>query len=582
MTNGLISTVERVDDIPLLLAQMEKIQLAPLLDNHFPMHGHWKGLGLGHIVQVWLAYILSEGDHRLNHVESWADSLQITLAKCLARPVRSLDFTDDRLAIVLDSLGQDDDFEAFERNLNQGIIRVYDLKAKRVRVDSTSASGYMTVMENGLFQFGHSKDHRPDLPQLKINQSALDPLGIPLTTTIVSGEKADDPLYIPEIRKVQNSLLEHGVLYVGDCKMASLATRAYVAKSDDFYLCPLSSVQMPESELSLLLDKIWNNEQTLTSIYRPAVDENDDPEQIAEGYGYTIHLESDEAGDHFSWDEQRLVVRSLNHARKQEHTLHAHIKEAQTVIAKLNQRGRGIKTLDEKEMHAAVDTILKKYKLQSLLQIEYRREEKKTLQKATRKRETYILVETSITVHSTLNQDALDKYVRNLGWRVYACNDPALSIEEAVLAYRQEYLIEHGFARYKGKALGLTPIYLSSTTRIKGLVRLLSIGLRILCLLEFSVRETLQQKQEKLSGIYKGNPKRATIRPTAEVMLNVFRGISLVVLTINGVKYLEITPLTPVQNKILAFLGFSPTCYTILCKVPWELHNEYSYKVAPG
>jgi transposase len=102
-----------------------------------------------------------------------------------------------------------------------------------------------------------------------------------------------------------------------------------------------------------------------------------------------------------------------------------------------------------------------------------------------------------MTVHSTLNQDAFEKYVRNLGWRVYVCNDHALSIEEAVLAYRQDYLIEHGFARYKGKVLGLTPIYLSSTTRIKGLIRLLSIGLRILCLLEFSVRETLQQKQEK-------------------------------------------------------------------------------------
>lgn len=287
MTNGLISTVERVDDIPLLLAQMEKIQLATLLDKHFPMHGHWKGLSLGSIVEVWLAYILSEGDHRLNHVESWAEGLLITLEKCIERPVRSLDFTDDRLAIVLDSLGQDDDFEAFESTLNQGIIRVYDLRTKRVRVDSTSASGYMTVTENGLFQFGHSKDHRPDLPQLKINQSALDPLGIPLTTTIVSGEKADDPLYIPEIRKVQNSLIEHGVLYVGDCKMASLATRAYVAKSDDYYLCPLSAVQMPESELSLLLDKIWSNEQALTRIYRPAVDANHAPEQIAEGYCYT-------------------------------------------------------------------------------------------------------------------------------------------------------------------------------------------------------------------------------------------------------------------------------------------------------
>jgi hypothetical protein len=55
MANGVLSKVERVDDIPLLLARMKKIQLSSFLDKHFPMHDHWKGLGLGHIIEVWLA-----------------------------------------------------------------------------------------------------------------------------------------------------------------------------------------------------------------------------------------------------------------------------------------------------------------------------------------------------------------------------------------------------------------------------------------------------------------------------------------------------------------------------------------------
>lgn len=135
MTEGLVNTVERIDDIPLLLAQMDKIQLVEILDKHFPMHGNWQGLGLGHVTQVWLAYILSEGDHRLNHVESWTDGLLITLGKCLGIPVRSLDFSDDRLAVILDCFGQDDKFAEFEGDLNQGIIRVYDLRPKRVRIE---------------------------------------------------------------------------------------------------------------------------------------------------------------------------------------------------------------------------------------------------------------------------------------------------------------------------------------------------------------------------------------------------------------------------------------------------------------
>jgi hypothetical protein len=41
-----ITRTERVDDIPLLLAQMEKMNIAALLDKHFPVHGNWQGLSL--------------------------------------------------------------------------------------------------------------------------------------------------------------------------------------------------------------------------------------------------------------------------------------------------------------------------------------------------------------------------------------------------------------------------------------------------------------------------------------------------------------------------------------------------------
>lgn len=430
----------------------------------------------------------------------------------------------------------------------------------------------MSVTEDGLFQFGHSKDHRPDLPQLKINQSALDPLGIPLTTTIVSGEKADDPLYIPEIKKVQRSLQTHGMLYIGDCKMASLATRAYIAESGDFYLSPLSSVQTPAANMRDILRPVWNNEQELTKVYRPLLAENIQPEAIAEGFIYTTTLQSEIGinGELFSWDEQRLVVHSFKHAEKNKRILEAQTKKAMDAIAKLNQRGRGVKSLDEKELHRAVESILKNYGVSDFLQVSYHKETIETLRKAYRGREAYLLIETKITTHTTLETEAWENTIKSLGWRVYACNDKDLSLAEAVLAYRQEYLIEHGFARYKGKTLGLTPLYLCSTTRIKGLIRLLSIGLRILCLLEFTVQKALQERGEKLSGIYKGNPKRTTASPTAEMMLKSFRGISLIAMHIQGNNHREITPLTVTQERIIVLLGLPIGYYATLLDAPYQ------------
>ncbi len=150
-------TNERVDDIPLLLAQMERMGIPSLLDEFFPTHGNWQGLSLGWTATIWLAHILSEGDHRLNHVQSWAEKRLETLSRCTGQTVRGLDFSDDRLAEVLSALGQDAAWDDFEMALNGHLLRVYDLNPQQVRLDSTTASGYGSVTPDGLFQFGHSR-----------------------------------------------------------------------------------------------------------------------------------------------------------------------------------------------------------------------------------------------------------------------------------------------------------------------------------------------------------------------------------------------------------------------------------------
>jgi transposase len=138
---NLIITTERVDNVPLLLAQMERMGLPTLLDAHFPPHGNHQGMSLGWISTVWLAHILSQADHRLNRVRPWATHLQETLNPWLPAPLHPTDLTDDRLADVLRILSDAPHWAAFEGSLNGQILRVYDLRPVTVRVDSTTASG---------------------------------------------------------------------------------------------------------------------------------------------------------------------------------------------------------------------------------------------------------------------------------------------------------------------------------------------------------------------------------------------------------------------------------------------------------
>jgi transposase len=112
---------------------------------------------------------------------------------------------------VLQRLSNDTRWAAFASALNQYTVRVYDLSTARVHVDSPSARAYAAVTEGGLFQFGHSQDDRPDLPQVKVMQAVLAPLGMPLATDVVSGERADDPLSLPCIARVQASVGRRGL-----------------------------------------------------------------------------------------------------------------------------------------------------------------------------------------------------------------------------------------------------------------------------------------------------------------------------------------------------------------------------------
>src|SRR5499433_996270 len=562
---------ERVDDIPLLLEQMQRMGLPALLDHHLPTHGNWQGLSLGWVSTIWLSSMLSRGDHRMVHVEPWVAQRLWTLGVTTGQAVQRGDFTDDHLEIVVRGLSDDTRWAAFESALNQHTVRVYDLSTARVHVDSTSASVYATVSEGGLFQLGHSKDHRPDLPQVKVIQAVLDPLGMPLATDVVSGERADDPLYIPCIERVQASMGRHGLLYVGDCKMAARDTRARIAAAGDFYLCPLPQVQLDEGEFDAALAAVGKGEGVLSSVVREGP--QGQPEVIAEGYEYPVAMSPKGEGQGESWTERRLVVRSVRQAHAAEAALRARVAQAMAQIEALNQRGRGKKRFATvSAFRQAVVAIVQRYSVEDLLWFRFTQHDTPRPVRAYRGQPARVDHDRHATVEVRVDEAALEAAVRRLGWCVYATNQPveSLSLEQAVLAYRSEYQVERSFGRLKGRPLSLTPMYVQRDDHATGLIRLLSIALRVLTLLEFVSRRQLAAEGTELAGLYAGNPRRETARPTAERLLEAFQDITLT--SVKGAQQIDqhITILSPLQQRILELLGFSSELYTRLSTVSSE------------
>jgi transposase len=113
--------------------------------------------------------------------------------------------------------------------------------------------------------------------------------------------------------------------------------------------------------------------------------------------------------------------------------------------------------------------------------------------RAYRERPAYEKQEGHATVEVQVDEAALASAVSRLGWRMYSTNQPApqLSLEQAVLAYRSDYLVERSLGRLKGRPLSLTPMYVQRDDPATGLIRLWSIALRVLTLVEFIVRRQL-------------------------------------------------------------------------------------------
>lgn len=217
-------------------------------------------------------------------------------------------------------------------------------------------------------------------------------------------------------------------------------------------------------------------------------------------------------------------------------------------------------------MRQAAEEILRQYRIEGLLSLNITQHVQERRVRKYGDRPAEVRIERDVSLMVSQNETAIQQAIAQLGSQVYGTNASQndLPLAKAVLAYRNEYLVERGFARLKGPTLSLTPMFLKDDRRMIGLIRLLSIGLRVLTLLEFAVRRELAQNQEKLVGLYAGNPKRTTATPRAETLLEAFQNIYLNSVTIGEQILLHITPLSDLQRKILSLLGLSPDIYSQL------------------
>ena len=557
---------ERVDDIPLLIGLAQKLRLPEIMDKHLGNHGNHQGLSNGWLATVWIAYILSEGDHRKYSVEDWVEKHKQALEKLIRQPIRQVEFNDDRLGIVLRRLSQPSAWESLEADLWSSTVAVYEIGISGVRLDSTTVTGYHTPTGDSVMQYGYSKDHRPDLPQLKLMAAAAEPSGHLIASDVLSGDKADDPLYLPMVERVRQIVGKHGLLYVGDSKMSALETRADIASHGDYYLMPLPFTGKTREQVEDWISAVVDGEQCAHLIWNQE-------RLIGGGYEFERSLSTEVSGQHVEWTERVQLVRSVSLAKHESEKLDQRLSKAETALLSLTpEPGRGKRQYrDEATFQAAVAKVLEQYKVTGLLDVTWQCEEQKVIHYVGRGRggpnrpkKTEVIVRYVITGVQR-NHSAIQKRKHRLGWRVHATNMPEeqMSLLQSVIHYRGGWCLERDFDLVKNRPLGISPLYVRRDDQIIGLTHLLTLALRLLTMIQTQVRRGLAQTGDELSGLYEGQPNRKTSRPTGVRLLKAFaRGeITLTRIEVGERHSWHITPLSSLQKQILAYLSLSTSLY---------------------
>jgi transposase len=564
-------TTERIDDFPLLLEVMQQLGLPGILDNHLRRHGLHQGLSWGWIATIWLAHILCQSNPRKLPVQSWVRQARETIERITGMQVNELDFTDDRLTLLRRRLSNLETWQAIETELGRSILRVYELKPERVRLDATTVSGYHAIGEETLFQYGLSKDD-PSLAQVKVMVAALDPLGLPLVTQVVAGNQADDPLYVPALDRVLQIIEEVGLLFVGDCKMSALSIRAHIHRLGHHYLCPLAQIGKTGEAMSEWIQAAYAGQHDLQTI--DVVNDSGERKLLAEGYAFERLVNAEIDGEIQTWTERVLVVRSESYRRVQREGLQTRLQRATEALCALTPAlGRGKRQIqDETELVAAAEAILKAQDVAGLVSYTFERQETRQTKylgrgrgSPNRPKQEIVTVRYQITAMAR-QEEAITARQKTFGWRAYVTDAPAepLTLEQAVLTYRAEWRIERGFHRLKGVPLSLSPLFVKRDDQVVGLTNLLSLAVRFLTLIEFVVRRQLKQNQEKLVGLIENNPKKGIDNPTTERLLKMFDNMTLTIIQLPGQTIRHLPALTTVQTRILELLGLSAAVYTRL------------------
>lgn len=548
MAASVVTSVETqpVGFAPILQCYFERCGIAKIIDDNIELDPRRKILTHGQASVAMITGILFQV-LQLYRICKFAK--ESTVLDVILPGIASNEYFDDRLADTLDAIF-DYGVGNLEMLITKHMIQEFNIKNDICHNDTTSASTYGNCDKNKTsnsidITFGYSKKHRQDLKQLVWSLSVSSDSAFPLFQKAYSGNTADVDTYVEQWQNLIDLLGYQDFLYVADSKLITKENMAEIHSNDGFFIAP---APMYESYKTVLHNALENHDKENLIYYK---------DQFNRGFETPIGIDCETE----TYTFRMIILYDQKVAARKRKALLARIAKTQSIFEELQGKLNKYNLKTEAAIEQHCDAILKKHRTADFFQYTILNDLITTYKNKNQGRpsknktpEKVVVVKDNFSVKFQIDQSAIDKELSFCGYYPLITNKPedALSIEEAMLAHKNQYKCEHINRRAKS-SLHIEPIYLQTPERIEAMLFLFKMALQMVVLIERTARANIKDRDKGLDNFM---PNKKDVRnPRTEYMLAEFEYIvSGKVPMPNGQVAGFVSELNPLQKDILHIL----------------------------
>lgn len=537
------SNSEHVDDIPLLLGYLQRLQIPQIIDQAFVSTFATPSKNLGTLLALWLSHMLSQSPRQTRHLRSWISSHPETLRRYAPTFTQLSNASDSHLREILSILANDRYWEKVETALNRHVVQQYSLSGSYIRLEKNSSLWY--VNSDGTLQIDHERRWRSGASAVHMVMGILEPSNIPLAISFTLGNEQTRDLALEVVERTR-ACMSQPLVYVGNGALSSTA-RAAIVRNQDQYLGLLSQAEVRQNLATLL--------RCPPNIHLIFPTEDQPATPIAEAYERSMQLQSIDPLVS-CYEERQLYIRRQDRVVQQTALLQERVQRACQEIMILTQPKRGKRRLLTLEaLHQAAHDICVEYDVENLIDIRCSENVDARTIRRYRGRPTTTRVNHMLDIVASPNETALKERMQELGWHGYVTTlgAQALSVRDLLdTSMKASALVE----RLHNRQLSLLPGVIQRLEHTRGLIRLMTITLRCLALMDYigGVRfsSTTTQTSDSHTSIWR-----------SEDVLNAFLNVTLTTVYDGRQEHHHLTALSTGQRRMLDLLGLPHSLYQL-------------------